>query len=99
MNYKIPIETSARHLHLCREDFELLFGEGKDLTPVKELSQPGQYLAQERLTVVGPKGTFKNVGIIGPLRSTTILSQEKPKLMPAVIHKSVRLKKEKDSSR
>ena len=71
MNYKIPIETSARHLHLCREDFELLFGEGKDLTPVKELSQPGQYLAQERLTVVGPKGTFKNVGIIGPLRSAT----------------------------
>ena len=40
MNYKIPIETSARHLHLCREDFDLLFGEGKDLTPVKELSQP-----------------------------------------------------------
>lgn len=71
MNYKIPIETSARHLHLCREDFEKLFGEGKDLTPKKELSQPGQYLAEERLTVVGPKGTFKNVGIIGPLRSAT----------------------------
>ena len=71
MNYKIPIETSARHLHLCREDFEKLFGEGKNLTPKKELSQPGQYLAEERLTVVGPKGTFKNVGIIGPLRSAT----------------------------
>lgn len=71
MNYKIPIETSARHLHLCRKDFEKLFGEGKDLTPKKELSQPGQYLAEERLTVVGPKGTFKNVGIIGPLRSAT----------------------------
>ena len=41
MNYKIPIETSARHLHLCREDFELLFGEGKDLTPVKELMKDG----------------------------------------------------------
>ena len=48
MYYKIPIETSARHLHLCREDFEKLFGEGKDLTPVKELSQPGQFLAKER---------------------------------------------------
>ena len=71
MNYKIPIETSARHLHLCREDFETLFGEGKDLTPHKELSQPGQYLAKERLTVIGPKGTFENVGIIGPLRSAT----------------------------
>lgn len=71
MYYKIPIETSARHLHLCREDFEKLFGEGKDLTPVKELSQPGQFLAKERLNAVGPKGTFENVAIIGPLRSVT----------------------------
>ncbi|MGI6095279.1 MAG: PduL/EutD family phosphate acyltransferase [Lachnospiraceae bacterium] len=71
MYYKIPIETSARHLHLCREDFEKLFGEGKDLTPMKELSQPGQYLAKERLDVIGPKGKFENVGIIGPLRSVT----------------------------
>lgn len=71
MYYKIPIETSARHLHLCRGDFEKLFGEGKDLTPVKELSQPGQFLAKERLTVIGPKGTFENVAIIGPLRSVT----------------------------
>lgn len=71
MYYKIPIETSARHLHLCRADFEKLFGEGKDLTPVKELSQPGQYLAKERLNVIGPKGTFENVAIIGPLRSVT----------------------------
>lgn len=71
MNYKIPIETSARHLHLCREDFETLFGRGRDLTPVKELSQPGQFLAKERLTVLGPKGTFENVAIIGPLRSVT----------------------------
>lgn len=71
MNYKIPIETSARHLHLCREDFDRLFGEGGDLTPVKELSQPGQYLAKERLTVSGPKGTFENVAIIGPLRKVT----------------------------
>lgn len=70
MNYRIPIETSARHLHLCREDFELLFGEG-DLTPDRELSQPGQFLAKERLTVIGPKGTFENVAIIGPLRSAT----------------------------
>lgn len=71
MYYKIPIETSARHLHLCREDFEVLFGEGKELTPVKELSQPGQYLARERLTVIGPRGTFENVAIIGPLRNVT----------------------------
>ena len=71
MNYKIPIETSARHLHLCREDFDQLFEPGQDLTPVKELSQPGQFVAKERLTVSGPKGTFENVAIIGPLRSVT----------------------------
>lgn len=71
MYYKIPIETSARHLHLCRSDFEKLFGEGKDLTPVKELSQPGQFLARERLNVIGPKGSFENVAIIGPLRKVT----------------------------
>lgn len=71
MNYKIPIETSARHLHLCRRDYELLFGEGGDLTPLKELSQPGQFVARERLTVIGPGGTFENVAIIGPLRTVT----------------------------
>ena len=90
--YRIPIETSARHLHLCREDFEKLFGEGKDLTPVKELSQPGQYLAKERLTVIGPKGSFENVGIIGPLRKVTqmeISATDARKLgVPVVIRQS-----------
>jgi len=61
----------VRHPIVATPYFEKLFGEGKNLTPKKELSQPGQYLAEERLTVVGPKGTFKNVGIIGPLRSAT----------------------------
>lgn len=68
---KIPIETSARHIHICREDFEKLFGEGKELTFVKELSQPGQYLAKERVTVKGPKGSFENVAILGPFRKET----------------------------
>ncbi len=92
MYLKIPIETSARHLHLCREDFEKLFGVGKDLTPVKELSQPGQYLAKERLNVIGPKGSFENVGIIGPLRDVTqmeISVTDARKLgVPVVIHQS-----------
>ena len=59
MSYSIPIETSARHIHLCREDFEALFGEGKELTFKANLSQPGQYVAEERLTVTGPRGTFE----------------------------------------
>lgn len=56
--YDIPIEISARHVHLSKKDFEALFGEGAELTFKKELSQPGQYLAEERVDVVGPKGTF-----------------------------------------
>lgn len=71
MSIKIPIETSARHIHVSREDFEALFGKGASLTFVKELSQPGQFLAKERLSVVGPKGVFENVAILGPFRPET----------------------------
>ena len=49
MGLAIPIETSARHIHLCQEDFEKLFGEGQTLTYQADLSQPGQYVAKERL--------------------------------------------------
>lgn len=68
---KIPIETSARHVHMSREDFEKLFGTGKELTFAKELSQPGQFLAAERITVAGPRGKFENVAILGPFRKAT----------------------------
>ena len=68
---RIPIETSARHVHLCKEDFEALFGRGARPTPKKYLSQPGQYLSEERVTIVGPKGTFENVGVLGPLRKSS----------------------------
>lgn len=65
---RIPIETSARHIHLSRTDFEKFFGPGAELTPVKELSQPGQFLARERLNIIGPRGTFENVAVVGPFR-------------------------------
>lgn len=71
MSIKIPIETSARHLHISREDFETLFGKGKELTYIKELSQPGQYLCSERVTVAGPKGEFENMALLGPFRKET----------------------------
>lgn len=71
MSVKIPIEISARHVHVSREDFEKLFGAGADLTPVKELSQPGQYLAKERVSIKGPRGTLENVAILGPFRPNT----------------------------
>lgn len=73
MGIKIPIETSARHIHLSKQDFETLFGIGAELTFVKELSQPGQFLAKERLSVAGPKGKFSNIAILGPFRKETQL--------------------------
>ena len=68
MKCKIPIEISAKHMHICREDFEKLFGEGKELTFKKELSQPGQYAAKERVTIMTSKGEFENVAVLGPVR-------------------------------
>lgn len=71
MYNKIPIETSARHIHLSEKDFKLLFGEDAEMTFVKELSQPGQFVCAERLTIAGPKGTYENVAILGPYRKET----------------------------
>ena len=60
------MEASGRHVHVTREQAQTLFGHG--LTSKRPLSQPGQYLANERVTVVGPKGTFENVAVLGPER-------------------------------
>ena len=64
----VQIEVSARHVHLDKESVAILFGEGHTLTPKRELSQPGQYLEEERVDVIGPKGSFKNVAVLGPER-------------------------------
>ncbi|MEE1086054.1 MAG: phosphate propanoyltransferase [Schaedlerella sp.] len=71
MSLSIPIETSARHIHITEADFKTLFGEDATLTYIKELSQPGQYACKQRLTVVGPKARFENVIILGPFRPAT----------------------------
>ena len=71
MSLTIPIETSARHIHLAEEDFKTLFGPEGKLNYIKELSQPGQYACQERLAVVGPKGRFDSVVVLGPFRPRT----------------------------
>ena len=62
----VPLEASGRHVHITGEQAQALFGHG--LAPKRDLSQPGQYLAQERVTVVGPKGEFENVAVLGPAR-------------------------------
>lgn len=68
---KVLVETSARHVHVTREALDALFGEGYELTPKKDLSQPGQYACEERVAVVGPKGKFPSVSILGPVRSAS----------------------------
>jgi acetate kinase len=66
----IPIAVSARHVHLDRAGMDALFGPGSELTPDRPLSQPGQYAAQERVTVVGPRGRLERVRVLGPLRKS-----------------------------
>ncbi|MGG5322659.1 phosphate propanoyltransferase [Enterococcus pernyi] len=67
--HSFEVESSGRHVHLSRKDIDALFGPGYQLTKVKELSQPGQYVCKERITVAGPKGLFQNVVILGPERA------------------------------
>ncbi len=62
----IELEASARHVHITREQAQTLFGH--DLTPERPLSQPGQFLAKERVTLQGPNGKFYNVAVLGPAR-------------------------------
>ncbi len=71
MANKITVEISARHIHLCQDDLDALFGKGYELTIKKELSVPGQYAMNEKLDVVGSKRTLSGVTILGPLRSAT----------------------------
>lgn len=65
------VETSARHVHVTAEHLEILFGKGASLTHKKDLSQPGQFACEERVTIVGPKKTLPNVSILGPVRAAT----------------------------
>lgn len=70
-SHLIEVEASGRHVHLSRESIDLLFGKGYELTKVRELSQPGQYVCKERVTLIGPKSILRNVVILGPERKKT----------------------------
>ncbi|RLM15306.1 phosphate propanoyltransferase [Gibbsiella quercinecans] len=67
----IPVGISNRHVHLCRQDMDELFGYGSSLTRLKAVKQPGQFAAEQTVTLRGPKGDIANVRVLGPLRSAT----------------------------
>ena len=68
----VPVGVSNRHIHLTQEHVEILFGKGYALTPLKDLSQPGQYACKELLTIIGPSlRPIENVRVLGPVRSKT----------------------------
>lgn len=67
----IMVEISARHVHLSAKDLEIIFGKNSSLHSKRDLSQPGQYLSEERVSLIGPKSEIKNVAILGPVRNNT----------------------------
>ncbi len=68
---RVLINLSNRHVHLSQADLETLFGKGRTLTKTKDLIQPGQFACEETVTIVGPKGKFEGVRVLGPTRSET----------------------------
>jgi putative phosphotransacetylase len=68
---QVPIEISARHIHLSKPDLEKLFGSGFELTKLHDLSQTGQFAANEIVKLVGPRGPLDGVRILGPVRAQT----------------------------
>lgn len=68
MSFQATVGLSNKHVHLSKEHIDILFGEGYQLTPIKDLSQPGQFACDEKVDLVGPKRTIKGVRILGPAR-------------------------------
>lgn len=86
----IKVEASGRHVHLSQEHLELLFGKNYKLTKTKDLSQPGQYACEERVTLIGPKGKIENVVILGPVRKNTQVEVSKTDLRPLGLNAPIR---------
>jgi putative phosphotransacetylase len=70
-NAMVPVGISNRHVHISRGDLDILFGKDYQLKKFKDLKQPGQYASKETVTIIGSKGNFENVRILGPVRNET----------------------------
>ncbi len=68
---KIPLGISNRHIHISADDLNTLFGQGQQLTVMRDLSQPGQFVSEQTVTLVGPKGVIEKVRVLGPVRNRT----------------------------
>lgn len=88
---EVPVGVSGRHVHLSPEHVEALFGKGHELTPIKELSQPGQFAADECVTLVGPRGSIERVRVLGPARGATQVEISKTDGFKLGVHPPVRL--------
>lgn len=97
LNGMLQVETSARHIHLSKADLEELFGMGYTLTPKRALSQPGQFLSEEKVTLIGSKGE-KNISILGPVRSKTQVELSRSDCMALGMSAPIRLSGELEGS-
>jgi len=87
----VLVEASGRHVHLSQKDVDSLFGKGYQLTNKRELSQPGQYLCEEKVTLIGPKGTLQNVSVLGPVRGNTQVELSKSDAVSIGLNAPVRM--------
>lgn len=87
----VPVGVSGRHVHVSQDALEKLFGPGYKLTVMRDLTQPGQFAAEETVTVVGPKRSLENVRILGPARSLTQVEVSRSDGFHLGVHPPVRL--------
>lgn len=71
MGYKVPAGITSKHVHLSQKDWKVLFGKDSEMTVFKTISQPGQFACNEKVDIVGPKGTLQSVRVLGPIRPST----------------------------
>ena len=95
---QVPIGVSARHVHLCDEHIEQLFGAGAQLTFDFDLSQPGQFAAQERVTLVSEVGTIEGVRVLGPARAASQVEISKTDSFVLGLNPPIRLSGELENS-